>query len=100
MVSVPSSRSQSRRGPVRAAQVQVSAARRSSTTFVVAAATGVGFAAGLLANGGGGVMTWSDDEEALAKRAKHGAPSNVRAAYDYLVRRFAQPAHDGGWTAR
>ena len=40
----------------------------------------------MLAVAGGGVQTWSDDEEALAKRAKHGTPSNLRAAYDYLVR--------------
>jgi hypothetical protein len=39
-----------------------------------------------LAVSGGGVQTWSDDEEALAKRAKHGTAANLRAAYDYLVR--------------
>jgi len=39
--------------PGRAVAVEVAAARRASTSFVVLAATGVGFAAGLLANGGG-----------------------------------------------
>ena len=39
--------------PGRAVTVEVAAARRASTSFVVLAATGVGFAAGLLANGGG-----------------------------------------------
>jgi ribulose-5-phosphate 4-epimerase/fuculose-1-phosphate aldolase len=40
----------------------------------------------MLAAGGGGVHTWSSDEEALAKRASHGTPDNLRAAYDHLVR--------------
>jgi ribulose-5-phosphate 4-epimerase/fuculose-1-phosphate aldolase len=40
----------------------------------------------LLAAGGGGVASWSDDDEALAKRANHGTPTNLEAAYDYLVR--------------
>jgi len=39
--------------PGRAVTAEVAAARRASTSFVVLAATGVGFAAGLLANGGG-----------------------------------------------
>jgi L-ribulose-5-phosphate 4-epimerase len=43
-------------------------------------------AAQMLAAGGGGVASWSDDDEALAKREKHGARANLRAAYDYLVR--------------
>lgn len=49
-------------------------------------------AAQLLAAAGGGVRVWSDDEEALAKRAKHGASSNLRAAYDYLVRSLDRSA--------
>jgi L-ribulose-5-phosphate 4-epimerase len=40
----------------------------------------------LLAAGGGGVHSWSSDEEARAKRTSHGTPANLRAAYDYLVR--------------
>ncbi len=40
----------------------------------------------LLATMGGGVATWSSDQEALAKRASHGTPANLRSAYDYLVR--------------
>jgi uncharacterized protein len=39
--------------PGRAVDPAVAAARRSSTTFVVTAAAGIGFASGLLANGGG-----------------------------------------------
>lgn len=40
----------------------------------------------MLATAGGGVASWSSDEEARAKREKHGTPANLRAAYDYLVR--------------
>jgi ribulose-5-phosphate 4-epimerase/fuculose-1-phosphate aldolase len=45
----------------------------------------------VLAAAGGGVHTWSDDEEALTKRARHGTPANLRAAYDYLVRALDRP---------
>jgi ribulose-5-phosphate 4-epimerase/fuculose-1-phosphate aldolase len=45
----------------------------------------------LLATAGGGVRTWSGDEEALAKRARHGTPKNLLAAYDYLVRGLDTP---------
>jgi ribulose-5-phosphate 4-epimerase/fuculose-1-phosphate aldolase len=43
-------------------------------------------AAQMLAVAGGGVASWSSDDEARAKREKHGTPANLRAAYDYLVR--------------
>jgi len=46
----------------------------------------------MLAVSGGGVRTWSDDEEALAKRANHGTPANLQAAYDYLVRSLDRKA--------
>lgn len=34
----------------------------------------------------GGVATWSSDEEALSKRARHGAEGNLRSAFEYLER--------------
>jgi hypothetical protein len=35
----------------------------------------------------GGPKTWSSDAEALALRARHFSPSNIGAAWDYLIRR-------------
>ncbi|MGI8491648.1 MAG: class II aldolase/adducin family protein [Acidimicrobiales bacterium] len=40
----------------------------------------------LLAQGGGGVAVWSSPEEALAKRDRCWAPSQIQAGYDYLAR--------------
>lgn len=41
----------------------------------------------LLALGAGGPVTWSDDEEAVAKRSRHFSPESIRGVWDYLVRR-------------
>jgi L-fuculose-phosphate aldolase len=41
----------------------------------------------LLVEGFGGARRWSDDEEALAKRATVWSPRQLQALWDYLVRR-------------
>lgn len=46
----------------------------------------------LLALGAGGWATWSDDEEALAKRAHCYPPELLRQAWSYLARRLAPAA--------
>jgi L-ribulose-5-phosphate 4-epimerase len=42
----------------------------------------------LLVEGFGGATRWSDDEEALAKRATVWSPRQMQALWDYLVRRL------------
>jgi L-fuculose-phosphate aldolase len=50
----------------------------------------------LVAQAAGGWATWSDDEEALAKRSHCYSPEHLRQAWDYLVRRLERSAAHGG----
>lgn len=45
----------------------------------------------LLAEGGGGVTTWSPDDEAIAKRAMCWTDAQLRGGWEYLTRRADRP---------